>query len=159
MSTVQQSATVLMRDEHGRFVKGTRTVMPPAATPTTPTTAEEPVAVTVIKRGEGGRFLPGNPGGPGRLPERAVQLRDALLNAIEPEEIAKVGRMLLEIGLQGDLKAIEILLNKVMPKGASSGGTNILIQNNNNRERILAVAARIRAQHQAEKTQGDIVAT
>lgn len=90
--------------------------------------ADEQPAVTVIKRDEQGRFLRGTQGGPGRLPERSIALRDALLAEIKPKEVAALGRKLFDLALSGDLKAADILLNKLIPKG-QSGGTNIAIVN------------------------------
>lgn len=118
----------------------------------------EQTPCTIVRRGEGGRFLPGTAGGPGRLPERAIQLRDALLNAITDEEIQQVGRKLLELGMAGDLKALEILLNKLIPKGAATSGTTVMIQNNTgtgNLQRVLEIAQRLQKQRMAESEQSE----
>jgi len=91
-------------------------------------TGSEQTPVTVIKRDEQGRFLRGTQGGPGRLPERSIALRDALLAEIQPAEVAALGRKLFDLALSGDLKATQILLDKLIPRG-QGGGTSIAIVN------------------------------
>lgn len=64
-------------------------------------------------RDTGGRFRPGNPGGPGRKPEQAAEkLRRAVEEAITPDHLAAVMRRVLRQALEGNLTAARILLER-----------------------------------------------
>ena len=57
-----------------------------------------------------GRFMKGNPGGPGNpFARRVAQLRAALLNVVTPEDIAGMAQHLLAMAKIGDLPAIKLL--------------------------------------------------
>jgi len=62
-----------------------------------------------------GRFLPGWKGGPGNPHARAVAARrKALLGAVTPEDIARVGKKLLEMAEGGDVPAIALLFKYII---------------------------------------------
>jgi len=64
-----------------------------------------------------GRFLHGNPGGPGN-PDgpRVAKLRSALLECISPEDVAELGRVLLKAALAGDTASARLLLDRLLGK-------------------------------------------
>ena len=58
-----------------------------------------------------GRFTKGNPGGPGNPYTRQVaRLRQALLEALEPEALREVVAALVRAARQGDVPAAKLLL-------------------------------------------------
>ena len=66
------------------------------------------------ERDEQGRFLPGNSGGPGRPPAASVhEHRAALVNAVSPDDIRAVARMLVDKALAGNFGAAKVLLADV----------------------------------------------
>lgn len=67
----------------------------------------EPSTNGAIGRGAGGRFAPGNPGGPGNPQGRRVAaLRAALLAAVTENDLAAVVAKLVAMAKDGDLAAI-----------------------------------------------------
>ena len=64
-------------------------------------------------RDENGRFLPGNPGGPGRPPSRGKLLRQAAEDAITPEHVAAIIRKATRLALEGDVAAARLVLDRV----------------------------------------------
>lgn len=61
-------------------------------------------------RGGDGRFLPGNPGGPGNPYARHVAaLRRALFDALTPDDVADVVAGLLRKARRGDVRAAELI--------------------------------------------------
>jgi hypothetical protein len=68
-----------------------------------------------------GRFAAGNPGGPGNPFARQVAARrQALLDAVGPEDVAQVARKLHELALAGDVPAAKVLLAYVVGKPAQA---------------------------------------
>jgi hypothetical protein len=66
-------------------------------------------------RGPNGRFLSGNPGGPGNpFAGKVAKLREAGWKAIKPEEIKAVYRKLLDLALAGDVPAARLLLDRLL---------------------------------------------
>jgi len=66
-------------------------------------------------RGPGGRFLPGTAPGPGNpLAAHVHELRVALLEAVTPEMIAGVAKVLVREALQGDVAAARVLLDRLL---------------------------------------------
>jgi len=64
-----------------------------------------------------GQFLVGNSGGPGRPPgSQAANLRSAMLAAVSEEQMRAVIDTLVRLAIAGDLKAIELLLNRTLGK-------------------------------------------
>ena len=62
-----------------------------------------------------GRFIAGNPGGPGNpLAARVGRLRAALLEAVTPEDIQSVVRRLVEEAREGDVAAARLVLERVL---------------------------------------------
>jgi len=58
-----------------------------------------------------GRFQPGNPGGPGNpFSRRVAALRQALLNAVTPEDLQGIVAAMLERAKQGDVAAARLVL-------------------------------------------------
>ena len=61
-----------------------------------------------------GRFAPGNSGGPGRPPAASVhEHRAALVNAVSPDDIRAVARMLVDKALAGDIGAAKLLFERL----------------------------------------------
>lgn len=72
-------------------------------------------------RGADGRFLPGNPGGPGNpLARRAVTMRQTLTEATTEADLLAIWRVLLDQAKGGDLPAIREVLNRLMGMPANS---------------------------------------
>jgi len=68
----------------------------------------------VADRDARGRFLPGNSGGPGRPPAASVhEHRAALVNAVTPDDIRAVARMLVDRALEGDVGAAKLLFERL----------------------------------------------
>lgn len=62
-----------------------------------------------------GRFTKGNSGGPGRPPAASVhEHRAALVNAVTPNDVKRVVRVLLDKALSGDIQAARILLDRLL---------------------------------------------
>lgn len=78
---------------------------------------ERPSANGANGRNRQGRFTHGCPPGPGNPHVRqTARLRSALLEAVEPEDIAAVIAKLLERALAGDVAAIRELLDRTIGK-------------------------------------------
>ncbi len=66
-----------------------------------------------------GRFLPGNPGGPGNPHGGQVsRLRARLVEAVNPEDFAEILRALLERAKGGDIAAARFVLEYTIGKPA-----------------------------------------
>jgi hypothetical protein len=64
-----------------------------------------------------GRFTAGNPGGPGNPFARQVaKLRQALIDAVTPQDIQKVAAKLIELAAEGNVQAAKLLLTYVIGK-------------------------------------------
>ncbi len=62
-----------------------------------------------------GRFLPGNPGGPGNpFARKVARLRSALLEAVTETDVAAVGRKLVSLALEGDTAAAKLVLDYLL---------------------------------------------
>ena len=76
-------------------------------------------------RGENGRFLRGNPGGPGSPHSKQVaQLRAALFESLTREDIWAVMRKMRDRALDGDVPAARLLLEYSIgrpPSGCTAG--------------------------------------
>lgn len=71
------------------------------------------------KRDERGRFLPGNPGGPGNPHGcQVAQLRAVLLSAISPEDIQAAVKCLVEKARDGNLMAIRELFDRAVGRAS-----------------------------------------
>ncbi len=77
-----------------------------------------PIEPTRIGRDASGRFAPGNPGGPGAIAhertKRARELRQALHDAVTPEDVAAVARALVDRAKAGDVAAARELLDRII---------------------------------------------
>ncbi len=61
-----------------------------------------------------GRFVKGHAPGPGRPPAASVhEHRAALVNAVTPDDIRAVARMLVDRALEGDVAAAKLLMERV----------------------------------------------
>jgi hypothetical protein len=66
-------------------------------------------------KGAAGRFVKGNPGGPGNPYARHVaELRSALFNAVAPDDLRAVVASLLIQAKQGDVASIKELLQRLL---------------------------------------------
>ena len=68
-------------------------------------------------RGQNGRFLRGNGGGPGNpLSAKCNRLRSAMLRSVSPQDMRDLIAKLIELGKNGDVSAIkEVLTRSVGP--------------------------------------------
>ena len=64
------------------------------------------------ERQANGRFAKGNPGGPGGARKRSFVLREAAESAITPEHVAALMRKALRMGLEGNLTAMRLVLDR-----------------------------------------------
>ena len=71
-------------------------------------------------RDERGRFAVGNPGGPGGPRRRASELRRAAEDAITPEHVAAMVRKATRMGLEGDLAAMRLVLDRTCGRAADA---------------------------------------
>jgi hypothetical protein len=72
-------------------------------------------------RDDRGRFLPGNPGGPGNpLAVRVSRLRSALLNAVTEDDVKEIVRKLVSLAKDGDTVAARILFDRVLGRPVES---------------------------------------
>jgi hypothetical protein len=86
------------------FRDGRRPLPRPSAPPAPPTAPAE-------GRDSGGRFVRGNKGGPGNpFGRKVAALRTALLSAVSPEDMLRLGKNLVEQALAGDTAAAKLLL-------------------------------------------------
>jgi hypothetical protein len=73
-------------------------------------------ALLVGERGRNGRFLPVNPGGPGRRPgDGREQYLEAFRRAVTPEDIEAVVRRVVEDAKGGNMVAARLLLERCLP--------------------------------------------
>ena len=73
----------------------------------------DPVDPTPSPRLPDGRFAAGNPGGPGRPKgQRQTALQKAAQDAVTPEHIQALVRVALKQGLQGNLQAARLVLDR-----------------------------------------------
>jgi hypothetical protein len=97
---------------HAGATAGRAVALPPPATVAPPATQALPAAEG---RDAHGRFTAGNRGGPGNPFARAVGTRRrALLDAVSPEDLARVAKKLLEMAKCGDLPAAALLFKYVV---------------------------------------------
>ncbi len=62
-----------------------------------------------------GRFLPGNPGGPGNPHGAAVaRFRSALMTAVTEEDLHEIARALVDAAKGGDVTAARLLLDRLL---------------------------------------------
>lgn len=71
-------------------------------------------------RGDGGRFLKGNPGGPGGPRKRSFELRRAAEDAVTPEHVQALMRRAVRLGLEGNVLAIRFVLDRVAGRPAEA---------------------------------------
>ncbi len=69
-------------------------------------------------RDPSGRFGKGNPGGPGGARKRSFVMREAAETAITPEHVQALMRRALRLGLEGDLGAMRLVLDRVCGRPA-----------------------------------------
>ena len=68
-------------------------------------------------RAKSGRFAKGNKGGPGNPHADSVaKLRSTMMKAVTPAKMKAVVAKLIELAETGDIKAIDLLLNRVLGK-------------------------------------------
>jgi hypothetical protein len=66
-------------------------------------------------RGEDGRFLPGNPRGPGNpYPRQVAALRNSILQAVTPKDIEEIIKAQIAQAKQGDTVAAKFILERVL---------------------------------------------
>ena len=66
-------------------------------------------------RDDRGRFVQGNAGGPGNPYARQVaEHRKALMDAVTPNDVKRVVRVLIDKALSGDIQAARILLDRLL---------------------------------------------
>lgn len=87
-----------------------------------------PIEPTRIGRDASGRFAPGNPGGPGAIAhertKRARELRQALHDAVTPEDMAAVARALIDKAKAGDVAAARELLDRIIGRAIPAKTTD-----------------------------------
>ena len=67
------------------------------------------------ERGEVGRFLPGNAGGPGKpYARKAATLRGSLINAVTHEDIEAIIHSQVEKAKQGDTVAAKFIVERIL---------------------------------------------
>lgn len=105
-----------------------------------------------------GRFVPGNPGGPGNPHAGQVaRLRSAMMAAVHDDDMRDVVATLVDLAKGGDVAAIKLLMDRCLGKEQSP---SVAIQMNHPPEpgpgRGLAsqIVARIQASRLAEKNTG-----
>lgn len=114
------------------------------------------------ERQDKGQFAKGNKGGPGNPHAATVaKLRGAMLKAVTPTAIKRVMNKLIQMAEGGDLKAIELLLNRTCGKPEVTSTPTIAIQNNVSQstglEKALEIAHRVRG-HSRSETGSQMVA-
>lgn len=119
---------------------------------------QQPSEVTLVRRGAGGRFLPGTAGGPGRNSERAVALREAMLEELTPADLGELTRRLYDLAMGGDCRAADILLKRLLPAITTGSSVQVAIQNNTTNGRTLATTILQRMREEQPGTQdGEIL--
>ena len=69
------------------------------------------------ERGAGGRFAPGNAGGPGNPYARQVaQFRSRLMQCMSPEQFDRIAAKLIELAEAGDVPAMRLLFSYLLGK-------------------------------------------
>jgi hypothetical protein len=97
------------------FVNGNGQAHPPTAAP--PATAPPAPEPPTSGRNTAGQFQSGNKGGPGNpFAKRVANLRKALLESLGEEDVAKLGRKLLDQAMTGDVAAAKVLLSYLVGK-------------------------------------------
>lgn len=87
-------------------------------------------------RGKGGRFLPGNPGGPGNpFIKRVAKLRALLLDAVGEADLREIVQKLVESAKAGDMVAVRELFNRLFGRPGEAVEP----------DRVIELVARIRA--------------
>ena len=71
-------------------------------------------------RDDRGRFTEGNPGGPGGVRRRPSELRRAAEEAITPEHVAAMVRKATRMGLEGNLGAMRLVLERTCGRSAQA---------------------------------------
>jgi len=71
-------------------------------------------------RDHGGRFAKGNPGGPGGPRKRSFELRRAAEEAVTPEHVQALIRKAIRLGLEGNIHAIRLVLERVTGRPAEA---------------------------------------
>ncbi len=71
-------------------------------------------------RDTNGRFAAGNPGGPGGPRRRSSELRRAAEEAITPEHVAAMIRKATRMGLEGNLTAMRLVLERTSGRAAEA---------------------------------------
>ena len=103
----------------------------------------------------GGKFAAGNPGGPGNPHGGQVaRLRAVMLEAVSEDDMRAVVLKLVELAKEGDLKAIDLLLNRTL--GKADSGPLVAVQMNQQANgpgaspgRAAAIVERLRAERAA----------
>ncbi|MCA9010504.1 MAG: hypothetical protein KDB01_12195 [Planctomycetaceae bacterium] len=111
---------------------------------------------TTNGRKKDGTFAVGNPGGSGNpFAGKVNKLRSVMLKCVTEKKMKQLTEKLLDMALEGDLKAAELLLSRLLGKPTSEQqGPTVAIQNNvsgqqqsvDGRELALTVARRIQAE-------------
>ena len=74
-----------------------------------------------VVRDTRGRFVPGNPGGPGNPNARRLnEYRSAILQAVSPEMLRALMRRLMKSALEGNPIAARIVLERALGKPSSA---------------------------------------
>lgn len=82
------------------------------------------------KRDEMGRFVPGDPGGPGRPPKKKEEKYFTIFRKIVGvDEFERVTRKLYELALGGDMRAIKLLMAYALGKPQQVVHANITQRN------------------------------
>jgi hypothetical protein len=86
-----------------------------------PTPSPASVAENASGRDAQGRFVPGNPGGPGNpFYRRQAEFRRAALAAFTPEDVTSLLRVMLALGRNGDTAAARVFLDYAVGKPAKA---------------------------------------
>jgi hypothetical protein len=110
---------------------------------------------TTNGRKKDGTFTVGNPGGSGNpFAGQVNKLRSVMLKCVTERKMKQLTEKLLTMALEGDLKAADLLLSRLLGKPASEPqGPTVAIQNNvssqqsvDGRELALSIARRIQSQ-------------
>ncbi len=83
-----------------------------------------------------GTFATGNPGGPGnKISSKVQKLRHAMLRNVSESDVRKLTEKLLAMALQGDLRAADLLLSRLLGKPSSEAqGPQVAVQVNQTNE-------------------------